>query len=66
MIDAIGWISLALGGVMTLMAVSLSAGGGPASGGVENVRTGLIIGALASAVWIALVVWWSPLTVYLH
>jgi hypothetical protein len=63
LIETIGWIALALGGAYLLGALGIFIGTGLGRGGLEAVPRGFAFGAVIAVGWIALVVWWSPLTI---
>lgn len=63
MIGFLGWFFLAMGGAYALggLAVFLVAGAGPR--GLESIPAALFLGAVVALSWIALVIWWSPLSI---
>lgn len=66
MIEAIGWIALAGGGAWLFGALAVMLGMGFGLGGLETIPRGLFAGVVVVIGWIALVVWWSPLSIAIH
>lgn len=66
MAEALGWIALAGGGAWLFGGAAVLLGTGFGCGGLETIPRALFAGAAVAVLWIALVIWWSPLTISLQ